>query len=382
MRFKHFKCITNFIQFQDVTAEEFQQCVQILSSTKLGKTITGHQELVKLCIEQADLDTAEDVDSSALDEIVDVFLTCATEALPFCSSQIESTPFVAYACEKFFPLSTWNFFIGATEADPAQTKLRLLKVFAEMCGYCGALEKPTEKIEAIYKVLLEFLPLPDLSNDLDTLPSILFSHVECLLYALHTLGKQCPEYLAFADDEGKLKDFRDRLQYLARGNQGLVKKLQEEIKAAKGTSEPQSNEEKLKAIGLSTTSNIQTLIRELYHPAYKAIVRLSWVTPKKKSAIIVDDSKDSEKTIITATATKRHAPITFISDTTTEESSKPPKQARQMSYASGNKNLPKQRGNARKFGGNRQRNQFGSGGGSTTRGGRGQGRGRFNRNRR
>lgn len=364
------------LKFQDVTAEEFQQCIQILSSTKLGKTITGHQELVKLCVEQADLDTVEDVDSGALDEIVEVFLTCATEALPFCSSQIEATSFVAYACEKFFPLSTWNFFIGATEADPSQTKLRLLKVFAELCGYCGALDKPKEKIEAIYKVLLEFLPLPDLNNDLDKLPSILFSHVECLLYALHTLGKQCPEYLAFADDEGKLKDFRDRLQYLARGNQGLVKKLQEEMKAAKGTSsDSQSNEEKLKAIGLSTTSNIQTLIRELYHPTYKAIVRLSWVTPKKKSKIIVDDVKDTEKTVITAT--KRHAPITFINDTKVEES-KPPKQARQMNY--GNKNTSQQRGNVRKFGGNRQRKQFGGGAGSTR--GRGQGRGRFIRNRR
>lgn len=364
-----------------MTADEFQQCIQILSSTTLGKTITGHQELVKLCVEQADLDT--EVDSGALDEIVDVFLTCSTEALPFCSSQIEATAFVKFACEKFFPLSTWNFFIGATEADPAQTKLRLLKTFAELVGYCGALDKPQEKIEAIYKVLLEFLPLPDLNNDLDKLPSILFSHVECLLYALHTLGKQCPEYLAFADDEGKLKDFRDRLQYLARGNQGLIKKLQEEIKAAKGTSDAQSNEEKLKAIGLSTTSNIQTLIRELYHPAYKAIIRLSWVTPKKKSLIIVDDSKDTTKTLditATATATKRHAPITFISDTKTEEP-KPPKQARQMTYSSGNKNSPQKRGNARKFEGNRQRNQFGVGAGTTR--GRGQGRGgRFNRNRR
>ena len=69
------------------------------------------------------------------------------------------------------------------------------------------------------------MPLPLLSDDDDvtcTPPSFQFSHAECLLYALHCLGKKHPESLTFLSDADKLKDFRSRLQYLARGTQGYA----------------------------------------------------------------------------------------------------------------------------------------------------------------
>ena len=44
------------------------------------------------------------------------------------------------------------------------------------------------------------------------------SKVECLLYAFHTVGKQSPGFLV--DNPDRLKDFRSRLQYFARGVQG------------------------------------------------------------------------------------------------------------------------------------------------------------------
>jgi hypothetical protein len=193
--------------------------MQILSHTKLGKTITGHQELVKLCIEQADLEAELESDTASDDDVVFCFLQCAGEAMPYFSSQIETTAFVKFTCDKFFPLTTWHL-IGAADDQP-QTQLRLLKVFAELCQHCGTLDKPKEKIEAVFNVLLEFLPAPPVDiTDITEGPSILFSHVECLLFAIHALGKQCPEYLTFPDDPNKLKDFRGRLQYLARGTQG------------------------------------------------------------------------------------------------------------------------------------------------------------------
>lgn len=333
-------------------------------------------------MEQADLEAEIDSDA-ANDEIIDIFLTCATLAMPFFSSQIETTPFVKYTCEKFLPLSTWHL-IGATEGDPAQTQLRLLKVFAELCANCGTLEKPKEKIEAIFNVLLEFLPPPpaDLEN-LENTPSILFSHVECLLFALHAIGKQFPEFLAFKEQEEKLKDFRARLQYLARGTQGYVKKLQEEIKAGKVSDHPKTDEEKLKVIGLNTTSNIQALIRDLYAPSYKSIVRLSWVPAKTKTAIKVDEKESTTATTTTAAGTKRHAPITFSNGNKADGNSSVAKQARHTSQQvysppSGkfsSRINSQQRGNGngngngggRNFGGgNRQRNR----------------RGGFNRNRR
>lgn len=282
-------------------------------------------------MEQADLE-AEIEPEAAHDEVIDIFLTCATQAMPFFSSQIETTPFVKFACEKFFPLSAWKF-IGATEGDPAQTQLRLLKVFAELCGHCGTLEKAKEKIETIYSILLEFLPPPpaDLEN-MET-PSILFSHVECLLYSIHALGKQCPEFLAFASEDEKLKDFRNRLQFLSRNTQGYVKKLQDEIKAGKVSKDPKTDEEKLKVIGLMTTSNIQTLIRDLYQSSYKAVVRLSWVPVKTKNVIKVDNgNKEKETETLATTATKRHAPITFSNgDNKKSDGARTPKQARHSS---------------------------------------------------
>lgn len=163
-------------------------------------------------MDQADLDSNSDVD----DDNVYIFLTCVNQALPFFSSQIQTTSFVKYTCEKFFPLTTWHL-IGATD-DQIQTQLRVLKIFAELCSNCGSLDNPKEKIETVFNILLEYLPSPPVNLDEEI--NILFSHVECLLYSIHSLGKQCPEFLAFPEDPDRLKDFRARLQYLARGTQG------------------------------------------------------------------------------------------------------------------------------------------------------------------
>lgn len=285
---------------QDVSADEFQKCIQILSSTSLGKTITGHQEIVKLCIEQADIDASVNAD----DDIY-IFLTCVNQALPFFSSKIESTEFVKYTCEKLFPLEFWHL-IGAADDDQTQIQLKVLKVFAELCTHCGALDNAKDKIEAVFNVLMEFLPPPP--EDMNETPLILFSHVECLLYSIHALGKQCPEYLSFKDEEIKLKDFRARLQYLARRTQGYVKKLQTDIKEE--TVNPKTDEEKIKIIGLKTTSNIQTLIRDLYHPSYKSVINLSWVNEKGKTSTNSQVKKTNEQQEST-NSTSRKRPISF-----------------------------------------------------------------------
>lgn len=63
-------------------------------------------------------------------------------------------------------------------------------------------------------------------------PQFDFSFVECYLFVLHKLGGQCPEF--FNDDQEKLKDFRSRLQYLARATQAYMKKLREDLQNKKG----------------------------------------------------------------------------------------------------------------------------------------------------
>ncbi|XP_055684855.1 apoptosis inhibitor 5 homolog [Lutzomyia longipalpis] len=282
---------------QDVTSDEFHTIMTILGSTKMGKTVTGHAELVNLAVEQAEL--GAEIDPVTLeDETIERFIQCATHALPYFSSQIESTPFIKFICDKLLPINTWSV-ISAAE-DQSQVHLRILKVFAEMCTHCGALDDGPQRIEAIFTVLMEFLPLPPM-DDTDVLsvsPSFQFSHVECLLYALHSLGKHGLEFFTFSDDPEKLKDFRARLQYLARGTQGYIKRLQESMKDKK--EDDNSEEKKIKLTALRTTNNISALIRDLFHspPSFKTKITLSWI--EKKEVVQRE-----------AAATKRHAPITF-----------------------------------------------------------------------
>lgn len=163
------------------------------------------------------------------------------------------------------------------------------------------------------------MPLPPLDpTKVEENPSFQFSHAECLLYALHSLGKQCPEYFSFSNDQQKLKDYRSRLQYLARGTQGYIKSLQESIKG-KTSDELKTDENQIKITALKTTSNISTLIRDLFHspPIFKTAVQLSWITKKTQSPNAKDRNSTSETTTTTAaqaTGAKRHAPITFDGD--------------------------------------------------------------------
>lgn len=68
----------------DVTADEFHLCMSILGATKLGKTITGHNELVQIAQEQAELTNVVSTVTYD-DEIVERFIQCATHALPYLS---------------------------------------------------------------------------------------------------------------------------------------------------------------------------------------------------------------------------------------------------------------------------------------------------------
>lgn len=76
--------------FQDVTADEFQICMNILASTKLGTTSKGQSELVQLIIEQAELNSEEEV-ILVEDEVVERYVQCATHALPYFSVCRQST---------------------------------------------------------------------------------------------------------------------------------------------------------------------------------------------------------------------------------------------------------------------------------------------------
>ena len=79
------------------------------------------------------------------------------------------------------------------------------------------------------------------------------------MFTFHQIAKQAETFLT--SDQERLKDFRSRLQYLARGVQGYIKKLKEFL-ATTGTKAAPDGEEdvKIKQIALRTNENIQVML--------------------------------------------------------------------------------------------------------------------------
>merc|ERR1711936_371713 len=133
-------------------------------------------------------------------------------------------------------------------------------------------------------------------------PSLEFTKVEALMFAFHRICRQAPTFLT--EDEERLKDFKLRLQYLARGVTGYIGKLREFLKTAGTKAKPADGQDdvKVKHIALRTNENIQTMIKDLFHspPIYKASVTLSF---KERSKSDSGAAKVGEK----------RKPITFYS---------------------------------------------------------------------
>ena len=65
-----------------MTAEEFRVLTGVLGHTRLGSTVSGHQELVGLVAEQAELEQPFGTPDS---ENVDRLIACTRHALPYFS---------------------------------------------------------------------------------------------------------------------------------------------------------------------------------------------------------------------------------------------------------------------------------------------------------
>lgn len=65
-------------------------------------------------------------------------------------SQINSSKFVTYICEQILP--QLDKFLNSEEDKPIE--LDLLKVFAELCTYCGVLSEPEKKIAQVHRRLI------------------------------------------------------------------------------------------------------------------------------------------------------------------------------------------------------------------------------------
>lgn len=76
------------LNFQDVTANEFNSLMELLGTTRLGKTISGHQELVDLVAEQVELDQPFSPGVDEETELLDRLINCVRYALPYFSVSI------------------------------------------------------------------------------------------------------------------------------------------------------------------------------------------------------------------------------------------------------------------------------------------------------
>ncbi|KAG8507724.1 Apoptosis inhibitor 5 [Galemys pyrenaicus] len=225
---------------EDVTGEEFVLFMKILSGLKSLQTVSGRQQLVELVAEQADL---EQTFNPSDPDCVDRLLQCTRQAVPLFS---------------------------------------VLKLLAEMSSFCGDMEKLETNLRKLFDKLLEYMPLPpeeaeNGENAGNEEPKLQFSYVECLLYSFHQLGRKLPDFLTAKLNAEKLKDFKIRLQYFARGLQVYIRQLRLALQGKTGEA-LKTEENKIKVVALKITNNINVLIKDLFHipPSYKSTVTLSW----------------------------------------------------------------------------------------------------------
>ncbi|XP_040836062.1 apoptosis inhibitor 5 isoform X4 [Ochotona curzoniae] len=149
------------------------------------------------------------------------------------------------------------------------------------------MDKLETNLRKLFDKLLEYMPLPpeeaeNGENAGNEEPKLQFSYVECLLYSFHQLGRKLPDFLTAKLNAEKLKDFKIRLQYFARGLQVYIRQLRLALQGKTGDA-LKTEENKIKVVALKITNNINVLIKDLFHipPSYKSTVTLSWKPVQK-----------------------------------------------------------------------------------------------------
>lgn len=269
---------------QDVTCMEFIAIMNLLKGLKTMSTVVGRQQLVDIIVMQAELDNKFKPDDP---DCVDRLMQCIKHSLPLFSKNVHSKVFVGYMCDQVIPVLSDL----ASVDGGSNVQLEMLKLFAEISEFPGELEDIEERVERVYEKLIEYMPLPpsdendDISGESTSEEHKLqFSYVECLMYTFHQLGRKHPNFLSDESNADRLKDFRLRLQYFARGVQVYIKQLRSALQGKTGES-LKTDENKIKVMALKITSNINILIKDLFHnpPAYKSLVTLSWKPIHTKS---------------------------------------------------------------------------------------------------
>lgn len=280
---------------QDVTGTEFLAFMHLLGCLESMQTMKGRQVLLDIVTEQAGLGEPFTPSDS---DLVDRLMQCVKQAMPLFSKNVHSDKFLAYICVNVLPhLSEITSTEEAMQEEKAATngnaaaatgkvdpQLDILKLVAEMSVYCGGvhMEGLAQHVEAIFNALVEYMPLPPADVDSEAQseteePKLQFSYVECLMFTFHQIARHVPTFLTEDNSAARLKDFRLRLQYFARGVQLYIKQLRATLQGKSGDL-LKTEQNKIQVVALKITNNINVLIKDLFHnpPAYKANVSLSF----------------------------------------------------------------------------------------------------------
>lgn len=279
---------------EDVTGDEFHQLIKVISSLSHLQTFQGRQQILNIIVEKI---TIEEEFNAKDEDSVNKILQCMKIAQPLYSRNVHSTELLSYICERVLP--KLSEFPTSTDLS-----LEILKLLAEMSSFVGNASKTKDSITSLYKALLEYMPLPNQEDEEASTatsddPKFNFSYVECLLYAFYQLSSKQPEFLTNEESSERLKDFRKRLQYFARGLSVYIRQLRLALQGKSREDLKNKPENKLKLTALKTCNNINTLVKDLFHnpPSYKSSITLSW----KLSAA----APEADKQIL-----KRSAPAT------------------------------------------------------------------------
>ncbi|KAM3968009.1 apoptosis inhibitor 5-like [Aphomia sociella] len=317
---------------KDVSDVEFEHVMEILTWTKLGKTLAGKKELVEIV---AALSLSSD-DWHPKDPLcINRIIQCCQHALYLFTVQMDSNQFVNFFCKHV--LRSWND-IAPADDDDTDYKLELLKIFAEITEHCGEIENAQDTINTVCDLLMIYLPEApvdqdsssesesesEATEDTETVPSLQFFHVECALFALHSLCRRAP--VAIVAGGARLRNLRERLYYTAKLTQGYVKKLMEVTQEEK-LDDDNIEEYNLHTAELITTANIKTLMRDFFRipPGFRSRVQLSFQRMRqtgKEVQLTFQKSEDSNEQ--SPPGQKRFRSISFDNEDVDEPSDKRP----------------------------------------------------------
>ncbi|ESO03060.1 hypothetical protein HELRODRAFT_185664 [Helobdella robusta] len=248
---------------EDVTGEEFVSFMKVLSSLPSLSSLQGRQQLLDIIADQIDLNAKVDVTDP---DNLNCLMQCVEQASHLFSKNVHSNRFVQHMCLNVMPQVN-------DKSMPADMLLNVFKLLADMSVYCTSLNDADACVKCIYDHLITYMPQApsnQTAGDTNNFPKFEFSYVECLMFAFHQLARLHRNFLTSDQHADRLKDFRARLQYFARGVQAYIKSLK--------SAQPTDSNHDVKKLALKTTMNINTLIKDLFHnpPSYKASITLSY----------------------------------------------------------------------------------------------------------